>query len=167
MSREDSLRRRSPPGYTPASAASCPLLERALRSWPWLVPAWFCGALFLSVRFLAGWNAARRLPLRGLHAAPAALEALSRLQRRMRISRPVLLLESAAVGVPTALGALRPAILLPVCAVTGLSPEALEAVLAHELAHIRRHDYFVEGGVRGGIAGGVSGGISGGVEGGV
>ena len=47
------------------------------------------------------------------------------------------------VSVPTALGALRPAILLPVCAVTGLSPEALEAVLAHELAHIRRHDYLV------------------------
>jgi hypothetical protein len=47
------------------------------------------------------------------------------------------------VSVPTALGILRPAILLPVCAVTGLSPEAIEAVLAHELAHIRRHDYLV------------------------
>ncbi len=46
-----------------------------------------------SLRFLVGWNAARRLPLQGLHAAPAALAALSRLQRRMRISRPVLLLD--------------------------------------------------------------------------
>jgi hypothetical protein len=42
---------------------------------PWLVPVWFCGALFLSLRFLAGWNAARRLPLQGLHAAPAATSA--------------------------------------------------------------------------------------------
>ena len=47
------------------------------------------------------------------------------------------------MNVPTALGVVRPAILLPVCALTGLSPEAIEAVLAHELAHIRRHDYLV------------------------
>ncbi len=123
-------------GFVPALRKSAAVLA------PWLVPVWFCGALFLSLRFLAGWNAARRLPLHGLPAAPAALEALSRLQRRLRVSRPVVLLESA-VSVPTALGTLRPAILMPVCAVTGLSPEALEAVLAHELAHIRRHDYFV------------------------
>jgi beta-lactamase regulating signal transducer with metallopeptidase domain len=124
-------------GFVPALRKSAAVLA------PWLVPVWFCGALFLSLRFLAGWNAARRLPLHGLPATPAVLEALARLQRRLRVSRPVLLLESAAVSVPTALGTLRPAILMPVCAVTGLWPEALEAVLAHELAHIRRHDYFV------------------------
>jgi beta-lactamase regulating signal transducer with metallopeptidase domain len=111
---------------------------------PWIVPAWMCGVVLLSARFLAGWNGARRLPLKGVRPAPEALEAvLGRLCVRLGVRRPVLLLESVRVSVPTALGVLRPAILLPACAVTGLSPEAIEAVLAHELAHIRRHDYLV------------------------
>jgi hypothetical protein len=55
----------------------------------------------------------------------------------------VRVLESSLVSVPTAVGWLRPAILLPASAFTGLTPQQLEAVLAHELAHIRRHDYLV------------------------
>ncbi len=105
----------------------------AARLASWIVPAWLSGVLLLSARFLGGWNAARRLPLKGVRPAPAALESvLARLRARLGVERRVILLESV-----------RPAILMPVCAVTGLSPEALEAVLAHELAHIRRHDYFV------------------------
>ena len=53
------------------------------------------------------------------------------------------MLESALVEVPTVVGWLRPVILLPASALTGLSPEQLEAILAHELAHIRRYDYLV------------------------
>jgi len=111
---------------------------------PWLVSGWICGVLFLSLRFLGGWRAAWKLSHRRASAAPSSLQwSLERLAARLRVSRPVLLLQSAAVSVPTALGALRPMILLPVSALAGLSPEALEAVLAHELAHIRRHDYLV------------------------
>jgi HEAT repeat protein len=57
--------------------------------------------------------------------------------------RPVLLLESALVRVPTVIGWLRPFILLPVGALTGLTTRQLEAIIAHELAHIRRHDYLI------------------------
>ena len=111
---------------------------------PWMVAGWLSGVVLLSLRFLTGWAAARRLCRRGVTPAPIALEAaLARLSARMRIWRPVQLLQSAAVAVPTALGALKPVILLPLCAVTGLGAEEIEAVLAHELAHIRRHDYFV------------------------
>jgi TonB family protein len=55
----------------------------------------------------------------------------------------VRLLESAAVEVPTVVGLWRPIILVPASTLTGLSVWQLEAVLAHELAHIRRHDYLV------------------------
>ena len=65
------------------------------------------------------------------------------LTRRMRVSRPVRLLESAAVRVPTLVGCLRPVILLPASVLTGLAPEQIEALLAHELAHVRRWDYLV------------------------
>jgi len=47
------------------------------------------------------------------------------------------------VEVPTVIGWLRPVILLPASALTGLSAEQLEALLAHELAHIRRYDYLI------------------------
>jgi hypothetical protein len=61
----------------------------------------------------------------------------------MRVSRPVRLLETAAVRVPSAVGALRPAILLPAGIASGLSAGQLDALLAHELAHVARRDYLV------------------------
>src|SRR5205085_6589248 len=53
------------------------------------------------------------------------------------------LCRSALVEVPTAIGFMKPVILLPASTLTGLAPAQIEAILAHELAHIRRHDYFV------------------------
>jgi beta-lactamase regulating signal transducer with metallopeptidase domain len=47
------------------------------------------------------------------------------------------------VEVPTVIGWLRPVILVPASALTGLSAEQLEALLAHELAHIKRYDYLI------------------------
>jgi LysM repeat protein len=52
-------------------------------------------------------------------------------------------MESALVQIPTVVGWLRPVILLPASALTGLNSQQLEAVLAHELAHINRYDYLV------------------------
>jgi beta-lactamase regulating signal transducer with metallopeptidase domain len=62
---------------------------------------------------------------------------------RTRVSRPVRLLESVNIEVPTVVGLWRPLILVPTSTLAGLSVSQLEAVLAHELAHIRRHDYLV------------------------
>jgi beta-lactamase regulating signal transducer with metallopeptidase domain len=129
---------------SPAGAFARAIRASSASLAPWLVPGWICGVLLLSLRFLGGWRAAWKLSHRRASTAPPSLQwRLERLAARVRVSRPVLLVQSAAVSVPTALGALRPMILLPVSALAGLSPEALEAVLAHELAHIRRHDYLV------------------------
>ena len=67
----------------------------------------------------------------------------TRLSRRLHIARAVTLLESTLVDVPTVIGLLKPVVLLPASALGGLAPQQLEAILAHELAHIRRHDYLV------------------------
>ena len=61
----------------------------------------------------------------------------------MRVDVPVRLLESALVEVPTLIGWLRPTILVPASVFIGLTPDQLEAILAHELAHVRRYDYLV------------------------
>src|SRR5438034_11106483 len=80
----------------------------------------------------------------GTRPAPVAcMEALERLAARLRVSRPVRVLESAIVQVPAVLGWVRPVILLPASALTGLTPLQLDALLAHELAHVRRYDYLV------------------------
>ena len=65
------------------------------------------------------------------------------LAHRFGIDRPVRVFESTLVRVPTVVGCLRPVILLPASVITGLAPAYLDAVLAHELAHVRRHDYLV------------------------
>ena len=111
---------------------------------PWALSVWFAGVLVLSLRFLGGLRTANHLTRRGTRpAAPEWQEILSHLAARLRITRPVRLLESALVEVPTAIGFFRPAILLPASVFTGLPTRGLEALIAHELAHIRRHDYLV------------------------
>jgi beta-lactamase regulating signal transducer with metallopeptidase domain len=111
---------------------------------PQVVIGWLIGVAALSFWRLGGWLRVRRLVWR--HAGPA-MEPWGRmaadLARRMRVSRPVRLLESAAVRVPTLVGCLRPVILLPASVLTGMAPGEIEALLAHELAHVRRWDYLV------------------------
>lgn len=113
-------------------------------SLPWFVSGWLIGVLALSLRLLAGWRKVQRMQRQGTTPAPAAWqECLSRLAARLRIRMPVKLVESALVEVPTVIGWLKPMILLPAAALAGLDARQLEALLAHELAHIRRHDYLV------------------------
>ncbi len=111
---------------------------------PWVAAAWVVGVLALSLRLLVAWGRMARSRRRGADVGAGRLrDAVAALSARLRVSRPVRLMESAAAGVPTVIGWLRPAILLPTSALAGLTPEQLEAVIAHELAHVRRHDYLV------------------------
>jgi uncharacterized protein (TIGR03435 family) len=111
---------------------------------PWLVLAWFAGATVFWVRLTGGWIIATRM--RSMLVRPAPREWQRRLDEigvRIRVLRPVKLIVSAVVQVPTVVGWLRPVVLMPVAALAGLPAERIEALLAHELAHIRRHDYLV------------------------
>lgn len=133
----------------PSPASRLSAARVAVQRWlqgalPWLVTLWLAGAVLLSLRLLGGWAWARRLTRVGMRAPSQALQAtLERLRAVMRVSREVRLLESVMVQVPAVVGWLRPVLLVPVSAATGLTPQQLEVLLAHELAHIRRHDYGV------------------------
>jgi beta-lactamase regulating signal transducer with metallopeptidase domain len=111
---------------------------------PMIVAFWLVGVCVLTVRLLMGCLLVRRLArenrTRRLDAFRYVAASLS---LRMGMTHIPLLLESARVEVPTVFGWLRAVILIPPSALAGLSPQALEALLAHELAHIRRHDYLV------------------------
>lgn len=111
---------------------------------PWMILLWLGGVVFFSLRLIGGWVCTQRMKTRGARPMEEDWQqTLDRLCRRLRIARPVRLLESAVVNVPTAIGWLRPVILIPVGALAGLAPQQLEAIIAHELAHIRRLDYLV------------------------
>jgi len=111
---------------------------------PGLVALWGAGVLLLCLRSFGGMAFVRRLGRSGLSAAPPALEAtLARLAHTLGVESMVRLYESALVGVPTVVGWFRPVILLPASAITGLTAHQLELILAHELGHVRRHDYLV------------------------
>lgn len=111
---------------------------------PWLVGFWISGVALLSVHWMAAWAYVHRLRrAASLPVPPEWDRALQSLKERLSLSTPVRLCIHRLSRAPSVIGWLRPAILMPAAALTGLDSQALEAVLAHELAHIRRHDYLV------------------------
>jgi hypothetical protein len=114
---------------------------------PWLSPivwTWCAGVLVFAMRPLLSWHTVRRLRTAGVAPVPASVHtALDRTAQRLRLRHAVQVLQSTLVQAPVVVGYLRPVILLPLGVVTGLPVAQLEAILAHELAHIRRQDYVV------------------------
>ncbi len=111
---------------------------------PWLALAWCAGAATMLLRFGGGILWLERTYLAQAKPAPRALEIIcGRLAGVLNLSHPVRILTSSRAETPLVLGWLRPVILMPASALLHLSPEALEAVLAHELAHIHRGDYLI------------------------
>ena len=110
---------------------------------PWFVSAWLVGVLAFSLRLVFGWTNAQFLKRRSTTFVISHWqERLLCLCEKMKVTRPIRLLQSTLVQVPTTIGWLRPVILLPASSFTGLTPRQLESILAHELAHIRRYDYL-------------------------
>jgi beta-lactamase regulating signal transducer with metallopeptidase domain len=111
---------------------------------PMLVFAWICGVAILSLRLVSGWLWVQRMKSHGTSPVEDGWDVIAaRLSRRLHLARTVRLLRSTLVDVPTVIGWIKPVILLPASALSGLNPHQLEAIMAHELAHIRRHDYLV------------------------
>ncbi len=149
----------SRPGLRPmmVSAVSAPaLLSMLTKPLPWHVQAqrflethlaeivvcWLVGVTVFLVRLVGGWLYVQQLKTTAVQPADAFWQPLlSRLSSQLSVRQPVRLLESARVTMPMVVGALKPVILLPVGLATGLTMRQAEAVLAHELAHIKRFDY--------------------------
>ena len=109
----------------------------------WALPVWSLGVLLFSARLVLGCKHAFALGRRGAPARESIVAMIAVLAKRMRVDRPVRVLISSMAEAPSVVGWLRPVILLPASTVLGLTPQQLEAVLAHELAHVRRYDYLV------------------------
>ena len=107
------------------------------------VIAWMAGVAFLSMRLIVSYVGIERMRGATQEVDKAMLLRLDAIARRLGVRRIVRVFASNVVRVPAVVGTFRPVILLPISVITGLSAAHLDAVLAHELAHVRRHDYFV------------------------
>jgi beta-lactamase regulating signal transducer with metallopeptidase domain len=132
------------PGSVPALAGLVDSTVPAAGPHPWQAPlawAWTLGACLMGLRLLAGLHVARGLRARALRVQePAWLDLVAQLARQLGIRGSIELLESSGVTSPAVIGWWRPVLLVPASMLTGLSHEHVRAVLAHELAHIRRWD---------------------------
>ncbi|WP_316797258.1 M56 family metallopeptidase [Pedobacter agri] len=125
------------PGPNTGSVLVDPLL-------PLVTFLWLIAFLIRSGRF--GWDLinSHRLARAGNGKTdPYWQHRLDQLALKLRISGRIRLLESPAINVPAIIGLLKPIILMPMGVLASMPADQLEAVLLHELAHIRRKDYLV------------------------
>lgn len=119
------------------------------RSWwqrfaPQLTTMYLCGVGLMLLRLAIGLWGGRRLRRRTkLVTDSLLLGALQRQAEALGMKLRPVLAYCEQVTVPTIVGVLKPMILLPVTLSSGLSPEQIESVLAHELAHLRRYDHLI------------------------
>ncbi len=112
---------------------------------PILLKTWIIGICLLSLRMVINYTTALRLkkhkafPLDEKHLAIA-----HNVLKRFKIKKAVLFKESRSIDSPSLIGYFKPVILLPISLMSGIPDNQLETIIAHELAHISRHDYLVQ-----------------------
>jgi beta-lactamase regulating signal transducer with metallopeptidase domain len=113
-------------------------------SMTYIVIAWFAGFLVFALRFAGSYIYIYRLRTRYSFTLPEKWQATLRdIRSKLGLCKNVVLLESATTGIPMVIGFLKPAIILPLGLIAHIPFSQLEAILVHELAHIRRNDYIV------------------------
>lgn len=115
-----------------------------LNAWmPSLVLAWSAGVALMSLRLLLGLAWVARLRRQAVAAPAVWQQRLDVLAQRMGLRFPIPLKLHDALASPVTVGFFRPLVLLPASLLSGMPVPLLEALLAHELAHVRRWDYLV------------------------
>lgn len=108
----------------------------------WIVAAWAACCATLAARTALGMAWIARTGQRGARE-PHWQAQLDRLAGAMGVVRRVRLRIVQGLASPVTAGCWRPVVLVPASLLSGMPPELLHALLAHEMAHIRRHDYVV------------------------
>lgn len=147
-----------PLGLVPATESTNPAVgtsstNSAFMSWftanfthhlPLVVTVWLFGILILVLRFAGGVVYNQRLRGYGIRKVSKAWqEHLAEMCRGLGLTRPVSILESSRINIPLTTGHLKPVIIVPVGMLAGLPYHQVDALIAHELAHILRRDYLI------------------------
>lgn len=135
---------RPAPEARAALAAELPRATAPRPVWPaYIMAGWLLGVVVMMGRMV--WIVARlRRFVRGPEVTDDRIRLLiDELRQALHLPRLLKVVETVEEFGPAVLGMIRPVLTLPVSMMTGLPPEAVRAIVAHELAHIRRHDYLL------------------------
>ncbi|MCX6169719.1 MAG: M56 family metallopeptidase [Ignavibacteriales bacterium] len=111
---------------------------------PMIVTIWFLGFFVFSFRFAGGVFYVQRLRSKGISPVDDPwFYRLEELTARFKLKKLVQIFESEQVKTPITIGYLKPLILLPIGMISGLPQEQVEAIIIHELAHIKRYDFLI------------------------
>ena len=111
---------------------------------PWIFIVWLLGVSILSVRLALGVRLTLKLRTKFTEPASEALSnTVQHLSHKLNLKQYVPIRVSHIIDVPLVVGYVKPLILVPTSALSGLSSQQLELILAHELAHVKRFDPIV------------------------
>lgn len=111
---------------------------------PYLSAAYLILMIFLSVKWIIGYRYTLQIRKEGLVKMPANWRVFVQdTARQLGITREVRIFLSEKIASPLTIGFIKPLILVPVASINHLSVAQLEAILLHELAHIKRYDYLI------------------------
>ncbi len=104
---------------------------------------WAIGVILFLVRFVFSYLYTKYLRSTAIFSKSRELEqALATIKKNLLIDKTIKIAESAKINVPIVVGHIKPLILFPIGIVNMLSTEEVEAIITHELAHIKRYDYL-------------------------
>lgn len=111
---------------------------------PYVSLLWMIGVALLSLRLLVSVYLLRRYRKESFELSERWVqERLQILVQRMNLKQRIKLLQTNTLTTPAVMGVVKPILLIPSSLVSGLSVQQLDMLLAHELAHIKRHDYLL------------------------
>lgn len=135
------------PGATETIAGSSPIvgLVRYVNEYSSsIVLVWFLIICVKSIRFMVDMRTLVQIRTSQVyHSGTMLTEKVQYLARQYGIKQKIQILQSGIIKVPMVLGHFKPLILVPLGLINGLSMEEVDAILSHEMAHIKRRDYLV------------------------
>ena len=114
------------------------------RYFPLIVNLWFIGVFICIIKFMLSYFYSCRLKRVNIESISEVWQhRFLKLQEKLKVNRSVQFIESQLVKIPIVLGYLKPVVIIPVEMLSGIPTNQIEAIIAHELAHIKRNDYII------------------------
>ena len=119
-------------------------LKEIDKYFPIIVNVWLIGVFLFILKFFFSYlytNRLKRIKSNGINKI--WLNKFKKIEQKLQLKKGVKYIESTLVKIPLVLGYLKPVVIIPTEILTGIPSNQIEAIIAHELAHIRRNDYII------------------------
>lgn len=111
---------------------------------PFIVTAYMIGVILFIAKYIYNLFQLKNIKKEGNRNAPESLiTLLDKLKRSLKLKNNIGIYISTKVDVPSVLGTIKPIILIPIACLNNMTTDQMEAIILHELAHIKRHDYLM------------------------